>query len=106
MIYTVSKKLLIIASIISWLFIFWCNKNLQSVETINTWDTLEQNIEDTTWNTISSTWTDQNYLSWATSWDIKVLIEEYKTKNTWDSDNLNENDIDLMEKVIDKIEKK
>lgn len=100
------KKILIITSIISSLFIFWCNKSPQTTDMINTWEIIEQNIGNTTWDTIDLTWTEQNNLTWATSWDIKILIDEYKAKNTWDSDKLNENDIDLIEKVIEKIEKK
>ena len=100
------KKFIIIVSILSSLFIFWCNKDSQITETVTTWEVLEQNTENQTWTTTNLTWTQQNNLTWATSWDIKILIDEYKAKNTWDSDKLNENDIDLMEKIIEKIEKK
>lgn len=107
------KKILIITSIASLLFIFGCAKVPEATDTINTWESLEQYIDDNTWDTQANTWnidiqtwTNEVDLTWATSWDIKILIDDYKAKNTWDSDKLNENDIELMEKVIDKIEKK
>lgn len=112
MIYTVSKKLLIITSIASLLFLFWCNKKSQEIESINTWNIVEQNIETATWSNQEIIWEDENSLSWKTSplltdtWDIKTIIDEYKSKNTWKQEKLNENDIELMEKIIDKIDKK
>lgn len=100
------KRILIITIIISSLLIFWCNKNPQITDIANTWDIIQQDIENLTWNTINLSWTQQNNMTWATSWDIQILIDQYKTKENWDSDKLNENDIDLMEKVIEEIEKK
>lgn len=100
------KRFLIITSIISSLLIFGCNKTPQIIDTTDTWEVLEKNIDNTTWDTIGLTWTEQNNLTGATSWDIQIFIDEYKTKETWNSDKLNENDIDLMEKVIEEIEKK
>ncbi len=99
------KKILIIISIISSILIFGCNKNPETTDIVNTWDTIEESITNITWDTSNLSWTQQNNMTWATSWDIKILIDEYKTQNTWDSDKLNENDIDLMEKIIEKIEK-
>lgn len=100
------KKFLIIIGILSSLLIFWCNKNPQITDMLNTWDKTQQNIENITWNTINLSWTQQNNMTWATSWDIQTIIDQYKTKETGDSDKLNENDIDLMEKIIEEIEKK
>ena len=100
------KRFLIITVVLSSLLIFWCNKNPQITNIANTWDIIQQNIENITWTTINLSWTQQNNMTWATSWDIQILIDQYKTKETGDSDKLNENDIDLMEKVIEEIEKK
>ena len=100
------KRVLIIAGIISLLFIFWCNKKPSTTDTINTWELSEENNKTTTWDTEIQTWIDKKEPILATTWDIKDIIDEYKTNNTWNWDKLNENDIELMEKVIDKIEKK
>jgi len=100
------KKVLIITNIISLLFIFWCNKKALTTNTINTWESLEKSNTSITWDMKTQTWIDKDKSTWATTWDIKDIIEEYKINNTWNSDKLNENDIELMEKLIDKIEKK
>ncbi|MFZ2150855.1 MAG: hypothetical protein WAZ12_03965 [Candidatus Absconditicoccaceae bacterium] len=100
------KRFLIITSIISSLLIFGCNKTPQIIDTTDTGEVLEKNIDNTTGDTIGLTGTEQNNLTGATSGDIQIFIDEYKTKETGNSDKLNENDIDLMEKVIEEIEKK
>jgi len=110
MIYTVSKKLLIITSIIWLLLSFWCTKKQIKID----WD---NNIiqTQTTWTSIwiQTTWAQQNDVTpiktdtlLTNTWDIKVLIEEYKAKNTWDNKNRNENDVELLEKLMEKIENK
>jgi hypothetical protein len=100
------KNTLIIISIISLIFIFWCNKNPQITDIINTWEMVEQNPVTATWNIIDLTWKDENNLKWASTWEIKNIIDEYKANNTWYWDKIDWNTIDLMEKVIEKIEKK
>jgi hypothetical protein len=107
------KKLLIVASGISLLFIFWCDKNPESIDTANTGEILEQKLETTTWDTQSQTWIGQDSSNQTKTdtlltdtWDIKKLIEDYKKDNPWYSKKLDENTVELLEKLMEKIENK
>ena len=83
------KKHFKIIVVLSCIFIFWC--------------TTPTNDKQDLWN---DTPVEQLPIqeSLIDTWYTQEIIDQYKDNQTWESQKLNENDIDLMEKIIEQIE--
>lgn len=126
------KKLLIITALASSLILFWCNVNKsdpideentqqEEIIEIETWEVQEENLEINNFQdcvdaglTIMESYPRQCGYNWIVfteevpeeiqeNTDIKDMIDDLKN-NQSDWDKLDDKDIDLMEKVIEKIE--